>query len=819
VSAITNVEKVYSYYQTTFGRNGIGGAGADITAIIHFGTADTSGDSDNAVWNSAANAMIFGDGGNQFSALAACLDVVAHEMTHGVTAATARLEYHDQSGALNESFSDVFGVIASGSNWTIGDGCVVGGGPLRNLANPEAEGDPATFADYVHTTQDYGGVHTNSGIPNRAAYLIAQGLTSESSGVSIGNAETAQIYYRALTTYLTPTATFLDARFALVQSAKDLYGAQSTEVSAVNDAFDAIGVTESEIATPDTITPTSTVPPNGTDLIAYLYNNGGNWSVCAQFLTNPFTGYDASQDFCNLNSTTPVFRSPPVTFNYSSGTYILFIGADFNVYAIDPSGTVSPVTNTGNVWSIAVTQDGAKFAIISNSVDDNTIGVGDIATGSTQTYSITAPVYDGQTQEAVQYLNSTAFDYSGKQIVFEALNCLPLQGSSCSPGTSGGLQYYSLGVLELSSATIIYPFGNENFNFDLVDPRFAFNNNFVITFDLLDWTNYGSTANVEGVSYVANLATAGGATVTFAGDRGPFAYNDPGLYSHPSFFADDAHLDLQLWDSTGTLLTQYQFPVSSSWSVDAGSGVQINPYDTEVAVAGNTGTRPNVGSVQSDKSSLDFGNMQLGTSSARTVTITNNQNHDVNITDVTLSGSAFSDNLQPTFLPQGASVTVTISARPTGSFGTRNGALNLTTDGNPATLDIPVTVLGYGIPTATSAQYSVKHNTQLSGTLAGTTPNSGALTYSMVTQPGHGSVKIDASTGKFTYTPTNGFSGADSFSFKVSDSYAESAPGTVSLHVASAAGSGSGSSGGGGGALGIFWLLLLLERFRKRRVS
>ena len=191
-----------------------------------------------------------------FTAFSGDLDVVAHEMTHGVTSYTCDLNYENQSGALNESLSDVFGVliqtydkydVANGGewkfnplDWVVGDEIYtpgIQGDALRSLANPTLYNQPAHMDNYKNLPNtesgDYGGVHINSGIPNKAAYNLAS---------NIGCEKIARIYYRAMTQYFNNTTSFKEAKLGLVQSAKDLYGDYSVEVDAVNNAFSSVGI-------------------------------------------------------------------------------------------------------------------------------------------------------------------------------------------------------------------------------------------------------------------------------------------------------------------------------------------------------------------------------------------------------------------------------------------------------------------------------------------------------------------------------------------------------------------------------------------------
>jgi Zn-dependent metalloprotease len=192
--------------------------------------------------------MVYGDGdGVTFIPLSGGLDVIGHEMTHGVDQSTANLNYTYQSGALNESLSDVFGCFvemygkpnkSTTDKWNMGEDVYTpgtSGDALRSLANPKLYGQPDNMSGYVNTSSDNGGVHTNSGIPNKAAYLIA-------TNANVGIAKAEQIYYRALTVYLTSSSQFHDERVAVAQAAADLYGAGGAEVTAVNSAFTTVGI-------------------------------------------------------------------------------------------------------------------------------------------------------------------------------------------------------------------------------------------------------------------------------------------------------------------------------------------------------------------------------------------------------------------------------------------------------------------------------------------------------------------------------------------------------------------------------------------------
>ncbi|MFI8684207.1 M4 family metallopeptidase [Rossellomorea sp. NPDC077527] len=237
--------KTYDYYKNTHNRNSYDGNGGALNSTVHYGR-----NYNNAFWN--GQQMVYGDGdGSTFISLSGGVDVVAHELTHAVTDTTADLIYQNESGAINESMSDIFGTLVEfdaniNPDWEIGEDIYTpnkSGDALRSMSDPTKYGDPDHYSVRYTGTQDNGGVHINSGIGNKAAYLLSQGGTHYGVSVSgIGNAKTGKIYYRALTQYLTPSSNYSQLRSAAVQAATDLYGAGSAEVASVKAAYNAVGV-------------------------------------------------------------------------------------------------------------------------------------------------------------------------------------------------------------------------------------------------------------------------------------------------------------------------------------------------------------------------------------------------------------------------------------------------------------------------------------------------------------------------------------------------------------------------------------------------
>jgi Zn-dependent metalloprotease len=241
----------YDFYKRIYGRNSVDDRGKVLDSTVHYGV-----DFDNAFWNGSQ--MVYGDGdGKIFQRFTKCLDVIGHELTHGVTQYEAGLNYNGQPGALNESFSDVFGILikqwklkqsASKADWIIGEGLFtkqIQGVGLRSMKAPGTAYDdpqlgkdpqPAHMRNYYKGSADHGGVHINSGIPNHAFYLTAVEIG--------GNAweKAGKIWYVALRDRIRPTTNFKQAAQLLVAVAGELYGKDSAPQKAVTKAWKAVGV-------------------------------------------------------------------------------------------------------------------------------------------------------------------------------------------------------------------------------------------------------------------------------------------------------------------------------------------------------------------------------------------------------------------------------------------------------------------------------------------------------------------------------------------------------------------------------------------------
>jgi Zn-dependent metalloprotease len=242
----------FDFYFSAYQRNSIDNAGLPLKATVHYQNRY-----DNAFWN--GEEMVFGDGdGVIFNSFTSSVDVIGHELTHGVTGSEANLVYQGESGALNESISDVFGSLvkqfklkqtADKADWLIGDHLLapgIKGIALRSMKAPGTAYDdpilgkddqPADMAHYVHTSEDNGGVHTNSGIPNHAFFLAASNI----GGFAWQKA--GQIWYDTLTDpRLKSNASFASFATITALNASRRYGESSFEKKSIVDAWTNVGV-------------------------------------------------------------------------------------------------------------------------------------------------------------------------------------------------------------------------------------------------------------------------------------------------------------------------------------------------------------------------------------------------------------------------------------------------------------------------------------------------------------------------------------------------------------------------------------------------
>ncbi len=247
--AHSGAEKTYDYYLNQHNRNSIDNNGFKLLSYIHYNTNYA-----NAFWDGTR--MTYGDGNGNSTYIFTTLDICAHEITHGLTSNSSNLVYNGESGALNESYSDIFGILIENYgrpnnwNWKMGEDMTSNGNGIRNMQNPAQFNDPDTYGgQYWYTgTADNGGVHTNSGVSNYWFYLLSMGgngtndFAQAFSVSGLGLNQAAQIAFRALTVYYTPNTNYANARLLSIQAAKDIFGTCSNQVIQSSLTLGMVGV-------------------------------------------------------------------------------------------------------------------------------------------------------------------------------------------------------------------------------------------------------------------------------------------------------------------------------------------------------------------------------------------------------------------------------------------------------------------------------------------------------------------------------------------------------------------------------------------------
>lgn len=493
VSAHWNSIKSYDYFQTTFGRKSIDGVGGNILAFIN--VADEDGSSmENAFWN--GEAMWYGNGGSFFRPLARSLDVGGHEMTHGVIEKTANLVYQDESGALNESFADVFGVLIDRDDWKIGEDVVLPGvsnsGALRDLQDPNNSApknsdfwQPKHMNEKYTGSADNGGVHINSGIPNHAFYLFA-------NNAAVGKDKAEQVYYKALRDYLVKSSQFVDCRIAVIQAAKDLYGTAISDIAA--NAFAAVGIGSSQ--------------PSGNYQGQLAVNPGKDFIYVT---SNDYQNLDLAQGNGQVLGTiyNQGLRSRPSVRD--DGTEAVFVNKAGQVMLVTleflANGNIQPtvsVLENQPIWhNTAISKDG-RFVAFTTEDRDNLIYIYDFATQKEEQFELYNPTYtQGQITGDVQYSDVLEFDYSGEYLMYDAYSELP-NGQALSYWDIGFLQFRENNQFaDPQDVFISKLFGGIPDNTSIGNPAFAKNSPYIVAFDFID----ESTSTTRNDIYSTNVET------------------------------------------------------------------------------------------------------------------------------------------------------------------------------------------------------------------------------------------------------------------------------------------------------------------------
>lgn len=546
VSAAYGLSEVYDYYLERFQRNSINNKGGTILGVVRYGTGYS-----NAFWRDDVQAMFFGDG----KPYARALDIVAHEMTHGVTASTANLEYKNQSGALNEAISDIFGEAVEArtrgaSDWLHGTDL---GSPNRSLKDPHAltfdcgtpQTYPAKMSEFIPANDpalsgcvnsDNGGVHINSSIINHAFYLLAAGLTG-----AIGIRDAERIFYRALTLYLTPKSQFVDARLATIASAEDLFGKGSTQAQKTAQAFDAVEIYDASATPPPAPIPTVA----GADSTMFLFKDGNGWQLGRR---ETALGDSAGGSYVKRDK---IVAYEKVAVN-GDGSFAAFVSSDHDFCLISTDGTGLTCLGHPNTFkSVAMSPSARTAALVlldSSGNPDNQITFIDISTGGSQTVVLKAAATDAGSLNTILYADVMAFDFNKSRLFYDAVTEMAM-----SDGTKSYVwSIYALDIASGVTLSVLPPISGIN----VANPALGHVHNDLLVFDAYDATSKNSEI------YVLNLTTNKLQVVgqTIKG------------YGFPSFTGDDSAIVFTRYDSaTPSLGSLWRQPLASDHMTPAGA--------------------------------------------------------------------------------------------------------------------------------------------------------------------------------------------------------------------------------------------------------
>jgi len=531
VSAHFNAGMAYDYFRNTFGRNSISGTGQNIVSFINVTDPDENS-LGNAFWNGIG--IYYGNGDAFFEPLGRGLDVAGHEMSHGVIENTANLEYRNESGAINEAYADIFGAMIDREDWQIGEDVVklsaFPSGALRDMADPHngaAMGDfgrgwqPKHYDERYIGAEDNGGVHINSGIVNHAFYLFAQAESRETA---------EQVFYRALNVYLTRSSDFKELRFAVVQSAADLYG--NATANSARDAFDAVGIIDENMIEEEEDFETNP----GLDLLLVSDSDLENL-----YLFNIETG----ESIFNPLSSVPLLSKPSIT---DDGSQIVFVGTDNHVHLIALDWSTDPplveeaiITQSPDWRNVVISKNGRFLALLEN-IESNEIVVFDLETSDFNVFDLYNPTYsNGISTGEVVFADVMEFDASSTSIMYDAFNRVQ--------GNTGEIEFWDIGFIEVwnpdfdtwALGTIDKLFSNLPEGINIGNPTFSKNSAFIIAFDIFEGNEYEILGlNLESQTLNSIIPNAG--------------------LSYPSFSRDDQFLiyDFELFGYTDLGILQLQ---------------------------------------------------------------------------------------------------------------------------------------------------------------------------------------------------------------------------------------------------------------------
>lgn len=436
ISAAFNFSQTYDYFQERHGRKSLDNQGGNILAIVRVGNYD------NASWHGNLGLMLFGD----VRPYVASLDVVGHELSHGVTEKTAGLIYELQSGALNEAFSDIFGEMVEartrGANdWRVGSELSQ---PIRNMKNPGSliigglnRPYPSKMSEFLQLPNtddaDHGGVHLNSSIINHCFYQLAEGLPN-----AIGRLDAERIFYRTLTEYLQAQSQFVDCRMGAIAAAEAIFGKDSAQARATAIAFDTVEI----FAAPTTPDPTPIPVVQGPDSTLFVYEQLFGYGLGRHETAqgDPTGGVVMAS---GIKASRPAISGDGALALYVNDAH------DLCILSTRDADSRKCLGFEGIVHSVALSPDSKFLAFVLRDArtgdPEGRITVANLEQDTNRTFTLVAPAIDGVAVDQVLYADAMSFSTDSQELFYDAVSRVKFSGGR-------SVERWSLYALDLTTA-------------------------------------------------------------------------------------------------------------------------------------------------------------------------------------------------------------------------------------------------------------------------------------------------------------------------------------------------------------------------------
>ena len=620
ISALQGTKELYEYFELEHGFPESG----DLFPVSIF----VNGDYNNA-FSFGNGKFAYGRGdGVSTNNFAIAKDVIAHEVTHGVISAPnmSNLEYEFESGALNESLADFFGVRVDDANWELGEAIFNDGSAVRSMSSPQSYGQPDHYAQRLRAgiDDDYGGVHINSGIPNRMFYLLAEGLTNEGIGNSIGKEKTADLAYILIKNLRPTKATFQQASDLMIQSARELYGAESMEANSVIEAWSSVGIPDDRVSFSDLETGTPEKPTS--NVLLYLSPNysvelygttSNTFALYLQAYSSSLKSFEPDFSLGPLNQYQAKYTRPTIAPKEDGSVIVAYqdTAGTFHIYNSAIEETNALEIDDLSFSAVAVSTDSKYVAFtLTNSP---VIYVFNLEGESGSSVTVRKPSYtEGLDGVDVEYIDTLVFDPTGRKLVFDFLTCEEEEEGSCSSDQSG--KYWSIGVLDISDMSLNFPFPRQTSRFDLGFPNFNNLDSHYLTFDLID-RQADTDSGILSLVMIYELTTNSLQAVA----RSDFTSAATGYFGVPSFSADDTGIIHTIRFDSGQSRIYFQDIVDYDVEEFGSGWHDLNPYQAFLPVSVPTVTIDKKPILTLDKSNIDFGVVIIGSEARSRVCASN----------------------------------------------------------------------------------------------------------------------------------------------------------------------------------------------------